>query len=270
MLKHNISQFNLENISRDRWQLLTKARSLSFGRRLYQLQLDDQYYWLKIQAKDCQAVVEQNYLNELNFYQNRADQIGCILPVDYVDLSSQEQFKHTYTSLIFPHAMPWLRPASDLTLSEIKDKILSIFDGIAELAQLGLIHADLKQEHLVDWQGQLKLLDFEQIQPIAQIQPHLSATPRYMAPELFHGEGKTLQTELYALGIIIYEWLSGQRLKAATYQDWAVLHCQSLNLELPARYAGFLALLHGLTAKLKSARFADIQAVKQAIQQINC
>ncbi len=269
MRKLNTLPSNLE-IDRAIWQLCTKPQSLSFGRQLYQLQLDDQYYWLKIQAKGCQLVVEQNYLNELNFYQNRADQIGCILPVHYVDLSAQDQFKDTYTSLILPHAMPWLSAASDLTLSEIKDKILSLFDGIAELAQLGLIHADLKQEHLVNWQGKLKLLDFEQLQHIGINKPHLSATPRYMAPELFHGEGKSLQTELYAVGIIIYEWLSGQRLTANNYLDWAYLHCQHLDIELPARYAGFLALLHGLTAKLKSARFADIQAVKQVIQQINC
>lgn len=269
MLKHNISQFNLENISRDRWQLLTKARSLSFGRRLYQLQTADVCYWLKVQYQGVHAIVEQNYLNELSFYAAYPD-LNCILPMQYIDLTAQTEFAQTYSSLLLPHAPPWLGVVNDLSLRQITTKILAMLDGLDELAQQGLIHADLKQEHLVDWQGQLKLLDFEQIQPIAQIQPHLSATPRYMAPELFHGESKTLQTELYALGIIIYEWLSGQRLAANNYLDWAYLHCQHLDIELPARYASFLALLHGLTAKLKSARFADIQAVKQAIQQINC
>ena len=60
-----------------------------------------------------------------------------------------------------------------------------------------------------------------------------------MAPELFHGEIKTVRTDLYALGVILYEWLSGKRLIARNYQDWAVLHCQTLKIRLPDVFIPF-------------------------------
>lgn len=48
-----------------------------------------------------------------------------------------------------------------------------------------------------------------------------------MAPELFHGANKTVQSDLYALGIVLYEWLTQTRLQANSYHEWAVLHCQN-------------------------------------------
>ena len=37
----------------------------------------------------------------------------------------------------------------------------------------------------------------------------MNATPRYMAPELFQGQAKSLQSEVYALGIIFMSGLQG-------------------------------------------------------------
>jgi serine/threonine protein kinase len=266
----NTLLFDVADLEQATWQLCTKPQSLSFGRQLYQLQYADQCYWLKLQFKNVHQVTEQNYLNELNFYFHWHNQLSCLLPMQQLDLSDQPQFQHTYTSVLMPHAEPWLSCAEDLSILNIQAKILAMLDSIDELAQLGLIHADLKQEHFVNWQGQLKLLDFEQVQSFDTVKKNLSATPRYMAPELFHGEAKNLQTDLYALGIILYEWLTGQRLYAARYIDWAYLHCQYLDIQLPKSYQCFGSVIHGLTAKHKQARFSDIQTVKQAVQQLIC
>ena len=86
-----------------------------------------------------------------------------------------------------------------------------------------------------------------------------------MAPELFHGEAKTVQTDLYALGIILLEWLTDQRLQAASYQDWAYLHCQSLNIALPEPFQGFSPLLQGLLAKQQSQRWQNTMAAKRCL-----
>jgi hypothetical protein len=58
-----------------------------------------------------------------------------------------------------------------------------------------------------------------------------------------------VQSDLYAFGIILYEWLTQSRLTAKTYQDWAVLHCQQLQIQLPDRFKQFLPLLNGLLQK---------------------
>ena len=83
-----------------------------------------------------------------------------------------------------------------------------------------------------------------------------------MAPELFQGQAKSLQSEVYALGVIFYEWLSGQRLQATDYLDWAFLHCQRLKVELPQHLQAFQGLLEEMLSKQKQHRLADFQAVK--------
>ena len=111
--------------------------------------------------------------------------------------------------------------------------------------------------------------DFEQSfannQPISE----MNATPHYMAPELFHGTAKSMQSDLYAFGIILYEWLMHTRLQANSYQDWAVLHCQQLVLQLPPHFACFLPLLNGLTQKQYEQRFKAVFEAKNTLNNIN-
>ena len=120
---------------------------------------------------------------------------------------------------------------------------------------------------MVQYQQKVCLIDFEHVQKInSQITlQSLTATPRYMAPELFHAAAKTVQTDIYALGIIIYEWLTGQRLTAKNYQEWAYLHCQRLSIELPEHFLMFKRLLDGMLAKQKEYRFANIYTLKQCL-----
>ncbi|WP_032008484.1 protein kinase domain-containing protein, partial [Acinetobacter baumannii] len=94
--------------------------------------------------------------------------------------------------------------------------------------------------------------------------PITDATPRYMAPELFHGANKTVQSDLYALGIVLYEWLTQTRLQANSYHEWAVLHCQKLNVVLPSSFQVFLPLLSGLLQKQQQSRFSNVH------EAINC
>ena len=270
MHKQNTLQFNVADMNVGMWQLCTKATSYSFGRRLYRLQQDQHAYWLKTQVKATNLVVEQNYLREVKFYQMMQGQLDCLLPIQHINLSTHPEFSDHYPSFILPHATPWLTDPDDLSLMGIKEKIFEIAVALEALFDMGYLHADLKQEHFVCWRGQLKLLDLEQVLYRGQQHSHLSATPRYMAPELFQGQPKSLATELYALGIILYEWLSGQRLSAKSYMDWAYLHCQHLEIQLPERYQLFLSLIKALTFKHQDNRLTDISALKQQILLINC
>ena len=83
-----------------------------------------------------------------------------------------------------------------------------------------------------------------------------------MAPELFHGEAKTVHSDIYALGIIFYEWLTGQRLVAKNYEEWAYLHCQHLIIELPQHFYMFEKLIQRMLAKQKNSREHNIFKLK--------
>ncbi|MDK1683699.1 protein kinase domain-containing protein [Acinetobacter terrestris] len=268
-------QFNAEDIDCFDLILNTKPKSLTFGRSLFSFEYQQQHYWLKTQAGNVNQSYEAGFLNELAFYQQYADQPHSsntmpdfLLPFQVIaHLKMDGQPELGRAALILSHAEPLFNDCVGLSLNEIKETLLNVLDVVDQLHQRGWIHADLKREHFVHYQQRVCLIDFEQVQKINSPQnlQSLTATPRYMAPELFHAEEKTLQTDIYALGIIFYEWLTGQRLTAGNYQDWAYLHCQRLNIELPEHLLIFKKLLSGMLAKQKERRFTDVYTAKQCL-----
>lgn len=274
--KQNLLQFNDEDIHRFNLIQKTKPKSLTFGRSLYTFEYQQQHYWLKTQALNINQSYEAGFLNELAFYQQFVDQPNSsnnppdfLLPFQMIahlkSLEGQQQSGRP--ALILSHAESLLGDCSGMSLNEIKKTLLKVLEVVDQLHQLGWIHADLKREHFVEYQQRVCLIDFEQVQKInspIKLQ-NLTATPRYMAPELFHVAEKNVQTDIYALGIIFYEWLTGQRLTAENYQDWAYLHCQRLSIELPEHFAPLKNLLSGMLAKQKQRRFTNIYTVKQCL-----
>lgn len=274
--KQNLLQFNDEDIHHFNLIQKTKPKSLTFGRSLYTFEHQQQHYWLKTQAFNINPSYEAGFLNELAFYQQFVDQLNSsnnppdfLLPFQMIahlkSLEGQQQSGRP--ALILSHAESLLGDCSGMSLNEIKKTLLKVLEVVDQLHQLGWIHADLKREHFVEYQQRVCLIDFEQVQKInspIKLQ-NLTATPRYMAPELFHVAEKNVQTDIYALGIIFYEWLTGQRLTAENYQDWAYLHCQRLSIELPEHFAPLKNLLSGMLAKQKQRRFTNIYTVKQCL-----
>ncbi|WP_130802655.1 protein kinase domain-containing protein [Acinetobacter ihumii] len=256
--------------------LHTKPKQFGLGRRLYTGHLDQQKYWLKAQLLHADPTSSTGFFNELSFYRNLNTTAQFILPMQIIEIGKINSESIIPQVLVVPHADYFLKEqVSGLSLSQIKDKIEKMLDVLALLHQTGYMHGDLKPEHFVMYQQQLHLIDFEHSQQISsdyqqgiQDQQSIQATPRYMAPELFHGECKSIQSDLYALGIILYEWLSQQRLEAQTYQQWAVLHCQQLQIQPNHQLESFVALLDGLLQKRKISRFSDIEQVKNALHSI--
>ena len=94
--------------------------------------------------------------------------------------------------------------------------IRKIADGMAYCHQNGVIHRDLKPENiLVTSQGQPVIMDFGLALTRGSHRvtySNLSAvmgTPDYMAPEQIEGQRGDQRTDIYALGTILYELLSG-------------------------------------------------------------
>ena len=99
-----------------------------------------------------------------------------------------------------------------------RDKALDvarqIAEGLAAAHAKGLLHRDLKPANvMLDGQGQVRLTDFG----LAGFAESLlgedvrSGTPSYMSPEQLMGREVSVRSDIYALGLLIYELVTGRR-----------------------------------------------------------
>jgi serine/threonine-protein kinase len=84
--------------------------------------------------------------------------------------------------------------------------------GISAAHEKGVLHRDLKPANvMLDGNGDVRITDFG----IAVLGGHADAgiagTPQYMAPELLAGKPATTQSDIYALGLILFEVFTGKR-----------------------------------------------------------
>lgn len=102
-----------------------------------------------------------------------------------------------------------------LHVVEAMDIMKQIASGVAKAHQLGIIHRDLKPQNvLVTESGVAKIADFgiASMQNLAQVTQNdvIMGSLHYLAPELARGEKATAQSDIYGLGIVLYELLRGE------------------------------------------------------------
>ncbi|MBW3565312.1 MAG: serine/threonine protein kinase [Acidobacteria bacterium] len=86
--------------------------------------------------------------------------------------------------------------------------------GLAAAHGLGVVHRDLKPANImVDGRGNAIITDFGLAALATDLEEReeLAGTPAYMAPEQLAGQPATTKTDLYALGLVLYEMFTGRR-----------------------------------------------------------
>src|SRR5512139_2712918 len=103
--------------------------------------------------------------------------------------------------------------------------------GLAAAHDRGVLHRDLKPSNvMIDGRGQARITDFGlAVEAGPGSSPaDLAGTVAYMAPERFTGAPATVQSDLYALGLILYETYTGKPpFKGTTIGDWQRAHADS-------------------------------------------
>ena len=102
--------------------------------------------------------------------------------------------------------------------------------GLSAAHDKGVLHRDLKPSNvMIDGRGRAKITDFGLAAGVEDDKGggEVSGTPAYMAPEQLSGKGASIQSDIYALGLVLYEIFTGRKpFEAATLADWRRKHSE--------------------------------------------
>lgn len=157
---------------------------------------------------------------------------------------------------------------------------LQVAEALRESHSRGIIHRDVKPGNIiVNEQNHVKVVDFglaRTVEPEGRVRPvgTCPGTPVYMSPEHVRGEALDGRTDIYSLGITLFEMLTGKPPFEAD-APWALMH-QALNRPLPKIATvnplptGAAAIVRQMTARDRNKRYgaADdlIQDLKACLE----
>jgi hypothetical protein len=140
----------------------------------------------------------------------------------------------------------------------------------------GIIHRDLKPANLmIDHEGRTVVMDFGIARVLAKDRQTragtLVGTLEYIAPEIVRGEDADARSDLYALGCVLYEMVTGE-LPFQGASDFALMRAHAEQAPPPPRDrarelpAGLEAVILRALAKRPGKRFPDAQSFRAALQ----
>jgi eukaryotic-like serine/threonine-protein kinase len=162
-----------------------------------------------------------------------------------------------------------------LPLSLILTYIKQIADALQQAHDQRIIHRDIKPENMLLGQNNELLLSDFGIATISQSSRYegkqdMAGTIAYTAPEQMQGKPRPASDQ-YALGIVVYEWISGERPFHGSFIEIATQHVltppPSLSEKVPELSPGVEQIVMISLAKDPKARFATIHAFANALEQ---
>lgn len=164
---------------------------------------------------------------------------------------------------------------TQLPLPIIVDYVKQVADALQYAHNLKVIHRDVKPENmLIGRNNEILLSDFG-IAIVAQssrysINSEMAGTIAYMAPEQIQSHPRPASDQ-YALGIVVYEWLSGQRPFQGSFTEIAAKQAMvpppPLREKVPAISPAVEQVMQIALEKDPSRRFANVSVFALALEQ---
>jgi len=137
-------------------------------------------------------------------------------------------------------------------------------DGV----DLGIVHRDVTPRNvLLSWAGEVKLTDFGIAALAGDVASKGAGTPAYMAPEQARGEALDVRADIYAVGLVLREALTGVRARKGNEKEGVLELAQRGELEpwpdgIEARLK---KIVDRATAADKDARYADARQMLDSL-----
>lgn len=168
-----------------------------------------------------------------------------------------------------------IRSRGPLVNEEAVDIMKQLCSAISEAHSRGIIHRDIKPQNvIVKADGSIKILDFGIATAKGSMQltqaNNVMGSVHYLAPELAKGEAASPQSDIYALGIVLYEMLAGDvPFKADQAVQIALMHMREpmpdvrlINASVPQSIANVITRA---TAKDPNNRYGSCREMLQDI-----
>ena len=167
--------------------------------------------FLKPEIAEDKRIIER-FRNELKFARRIAHKNVCKM----YHLAIEE--KTLYITMEYVPGVSlkeFIQNSGRLPKDEAIDIALQICRGLAEAHELGVVHRDLKPQNImIDAKGHVKIMDFgiarsSMAKGVTQT-GMIIGTPDYMSPEQAEGREADQRSDIYSLGVMLYEMVTGE------------------------------------------------------------
>ncbi len=181
---------------------------------------------------------------------------------------------HAYLAMeYFPLGDLRRRMKAGLVAAESLKYAAQLAGVLGAIHEAGILHRDLKPGNvMLRTAEQLALIDFGMAKQAA-LQMGLTdkglifGTPHYMSPEQGHGQRLDARSDLYSLGIVLYEMLTGEKpYRADNPMTVLYMHRNTPIPRLDPQFALLQPLMDQMLAKEPDDRFRDAAATAEAIE----
>lgn len=213
--------------------------------------------------KEARSVAALNHPNIVNIYDFDADGDPSYLVMEYVEGKTLKEM------VLEEGPLPW---------DTVIDIGIQIANGLAEAHRNHIIHKDVKSHNiLVDQSGMVKITDFGIAQMLSSTtithSKGILGSAHYFSPEQARGERVDEKSDVYSLGIVLYEMLTGQvPFTGDNPVTVALKHIQELPVPLhdmvPAIPEALERIIMHCLEKDKETRYGSMSAVARDLERV--
>ena len=168
-----------------------------------------------VDLRDDEAYLERFLMEE--WIARRIDNAHVLKPCEQ---TRKRNYLYIVTEYIDGQTLTqWMRDNPQPDIQTVRNIVEQIAMGVQALHRQEMLHQDLRPNNImIDKSGTVKIIDFGSVRVagVAEIatekeQQHILGTAQYTAPEYFLGEPGTSRSDLFSLGVIAYQMLSGRQ-----------------------------------------------------------